>query len=362
MRRSCGDCVTRLPLPLLLLLGCNAAYAQSNVSMYGVLDAFMTRIRADGAPSVTRLDTSSLLASRIGVRGREDLGGGASANFTLEVGLNGDDGTAPDANRFANRQAWVGLAAPLGEIRLGRQNTPQFIMNGKYDAFTSGTQASGWNNLLGAPPRADNAVGLLTDVGGIKLQALLARGATGGAAPLDERAANRNTHLAAEYSKDDWYLGANWQAVRTLALNATVKRTTVGASYRVNGAWTVYGSAAAERRVDGGAAALIDTRIAQVSAQYRFHPQASLSVGWTGLRDRAAGAGHGDASQLGLMGRYFLSTRTTLYGTVSRLEQRGTRNSFFLSGAAVVSPGAQVRSPLPGGDISGMQAGILHTF
>ncbi|GAB2847143.1 porin [Pseudoduganella ginsengisoli] len=326
--------------------------------MYGVLDAFVTHIHADGAPPVTRLDTSSLLASRIGLRGREDLGGGTSANFTLEIGLNADDGTAPDANRFANRQAWIGLAGQLGEIRLGRQNTPQFIMNGKYDAFTSATQASGWNNLLGAPPRADNAIGLFSDIGGIKVQALLARGATGGAAPLDERAANRNTHLAAEYSRDDLYIGANWQAVRTLALNATAKRSTVGASYRLNGAWTVYGSAGAERRTDGA----LNTRIAQVSAQYRFHPQASVSVGWASLHDRVAGAGHGDASQLGVMGRYFLSTRTTLYGTLSRLEQQDLRNSFFLSGAAVVSPGAQVRSPLPGGDIRGMQAGILHTF
>ncbi|MRV75357.1 porin [Duganella sp. FT92W] len=342
----------------LLLLGCNAAYAQSNVAMYGVLDTFVTHIHADGLPSVTRLDTSSLLASRIGFRGREDLGGGASANFTLEIGLNGDDGTAPDANRFANRQAWVGLAGRVGEIRLGRQNTPQFVMNGKYDAFTSGTQASGWNNFLGAPPRADNAVGLFSEFHGVKVQALLARGATGGAAPLDERAANRNTHVAAEYAKDDVYLGANWQAVRTVALNATAKRTTVGASYRLNGAWTVYGSAGAERRTDGA----LNTRIAQVSAQYRFHPQASLSIGWAGLRDRVSGAGHGDASQLGLMGRYFLSTRTTLYGTLSRLAQQELRNSFFLSGAAVVSPGAQVRSPLPGGDIRGMQAGILHTF
>jgi predicted porin len=343
-------------------LGCHAAFAQSNVAMYGVLDTFVTRLHADGLPAVTRLDTSSLLASRIGFRGREDLGGGASANFTLEIGLNGDDGTAADSNRFANRQAWVGLAGRMGEIRLGRQNTPQFVMNGKYDAFTSATQASGWNNLLGAPPRADNAIGLFSDLGGVKVQALLARGATGGAPPLDERAANRNTHLAAEYTQGDWYLGANWQAVRTAALNATAKRTTVGTSYRVNGAWTVYGSAGAERRTDGAPATRIDTRIAQVSAQYRFHPQAALSIGWAGLRDRAAGAGHGDASQLGVMGRYFLSTRTTLYGTLSRLEQQGLRNSFFLGGAAVVSPGAQVRSPLPGGEIRGMQAGILHTF
>lgn len=78
------------------VFGCMPAHAQSNVTAYGVIDTLVTRIHADGLPATTRMDTSGLLASRIGFRGREDLGGGASANFALELGLNGDDGTGGD--------------------------------------------------------------------------------------------------------------------------------------------------------------------------------------------------------------------------------------------------------------------------
>jgi predicted porin len=348
-------------LPRLLLLGgiSTAACAQGGVTVFGVLDTFAARIEADGLPAAVRADASGLLASRVGLRGREDLGGGLSAHFMLEAGLNSDDGSQADGNRLFNRQAWVGVAGPLGELRLGRQNTPQFYMNGKFDAFTSGTQASGWNNLFGAPPRADNALGLFSpDLGGFRLQALLARGATGGAAPLEEAAASRNTHLAAEYARPGLYLGANWQAVRTAASGTLARRASAGGSWALSGAWTLYASAGRENRADGSQR----SRLLQVSAEYRFGAHAALGVGWAGLRDRLDGAGHGDARQLGVLYRYRLSPRTTLYGALARLAQDGRRNSFALLGAAVVAPAAQVRSPLPGGDIRGTQAGILHTF
>ncbi len=60
--------------------------------------------------------------------------------------------------------------------------------------------------------------------------------------------------------------------------------------------------------------------------------------------------------------RHVLSKRTSVYSALSHLSQDGQRNSFFLGGSAVVTPAAQVRSPLPGGDISGVQLGLLHSF
>jgi len=59
-----------------------------------------------------------LLASRIGVRGQEDLGDGYRASFVLEAGLDGDKGAQPDSNRLFNRQAWVGLSGAPRDGRL----------------------------------------------------------------------------------------------------------------------------------------------------------------------------------------------------------------------------------------------------
>ncbi|HJV02582.1 MAG TPA: porin [Burkholderiaceae bacterium] len=356
------DTILRANLKLLaaaLWGACHSALADTGVTAYGVIDTFATRIAADGLPAVTRIDASGLLASRLGLRGREDLGGGLRSSFVLEAGLNGDDGSGADGNRLFNRQAWVGLGGPLGELRLGRQNTPQFYMNGKFDAFTSATQASGWNNMYGAPPRIDNAVGYFSpDLGGLTLQVLAARGATGGAAPLAETAANRNLQLAAEYERPGLYLGANYQQVDNAALPYRARRASVGVSWTCTPRWTVFGAAGSERRSDGSQRSMLYS----LSVRWRADGPLALSFGWAGLRDRLAGAGHGDAAELGAQAQYRLTVRTSLYGALARLRQYDQRNNFALVGAAVVTPAAQIRSPVPGGAIDGVQLGVLHTF
>ena len=336
-----------------------AAHAQTQVTVFGVVDTFATRLHADGLAPVTRMDASGLLASRIGLRGQEDLGGGTRSGFLLEAGLDSDVGGQADSNRLFNRQAWVSLAGAPGELRLGRQNTPQFYMNGKFDAFTSATQASGWNNLFGAPPRLDNAVGYFSPSwNGVTVQALVGRGATGGAAPLAETAANQSTQLAAEAVGEGWYGGANYQLVKNASLPYSAQRFSMGGSRAVGQGWTVFAAAGRETRSDGSQ----HDQVYSLSVRYRTGGMSSVSVGWAGLRDQLGGAGHGNADQLGAMYLYILSTRTTLYGALARLNQQGQRNSIALVGAAVVAPSAQIRSPLPGGDIHGIQAGILHTF
>ncbi len=353
------DAGTRLRTAALCLAASGAAHAQDGVTTYGVLDMFATRIAADGVPAAVRLDSSGLLASRIGLRGTHALGGGLRTAFVIEIGLNQDDGSAPDANRLANRQAWVGLAGRFGEVRLGRQNTPQFYMNGKYDAFTSATQGSGWNNLFGAPPRVDNAIALISpSLGGVKLQALLARGASGGAAPAPETASNQNLHFAAEYEQGPLYLGANHELIKAASATLSIRRSSVGASYAMTPRWTMFGAAGREQRPDGS----LSTRLYSLSARWQWLPATSLAFGWAGLQDQRSGAGHGDASELSVMVRQVLSRRTSIYSALSRLSQDGQRNSFFPGGSAVVAPAAQIRSPLPGGQISGVQLGLLHSF
>ncbi|WP_332855016.1 porin [Duganella sp. S19_KUP01_CR8] len=335
------------------------AVGADQLTLFGVFDTFATRLHADGLAPVVRLDASGLLASRIGLRGREELGGGWRSNFLLEAGLDGDVGAQPDGNRLFNRQAWVSLAGAPGEVRLGRQNTPQFYMNGKFDAFTSATQASGWNNLFGAPPRLDNAIGYLSPSwGGWTVQALAGRGATGGAAPSAELAANQSTHLAVEAVGEGWYWGANYQLVKNASLPYSARRDSTGGSWDAGHGWTLFGAAGRETRSDASQ----HIQLYSLSLRYRGAGPYSVSVGWAGLRDHLSGAGHGNADQLGALYLYLLSTRTTLYGALARLNQQGRRNSFALVGAAVVAPAAQLRSPQPGGDLQGLQLGILHTF
>jgi len=70
---------------------------------------------------------SSVLPSRWGLRGSEDLGNGVHAIFELESGFAPNSGALQNGNRAFGRSAWVGLETPYGTIRAGRQINMTYI-------------------------------------------------------------------------------------------------------------------------------------------------------------------------------------------------------------------------------------------
>ncbi|WP_207002761.1 porin [Trinickia mobilis] len=352
------DIVIRIALAG-LLAGSGAVHAQSSATLYGVVDTFVTNIHPDGKPSVTRMDSSGLYASRWGVRGTEDLGGGNKTTFDLESGINSNDGTFADSNRAFNRQAWVGLANDkYGEIRFGRQNTPEFLMSGSFDAFFAATQASGWNNMSTATVRIDNAIGYFSPtVAGFKFSGLYAKGAVSGGTPLNQDFGNQNFHIALEYTHGPLYLGINHEEVRNESLPYTFRRTSAGGYYKLGEHWQFYLAANDDKTSDDS----VHTNVMSGSLAYSFSVASRLALGYAYMLDHVSGTGHGNASQIGVMYSYVLSKRTIIYTTYSRLSQRGTRNNLALNGAAVVEPSAHITSA-PGGTLSGVQLGIVHFF
>src|SRR4051812_13311158 len=76
------------------------AFAQSNVTLYGVVDLSLSRtstgsgvtlpggsVPGPASAKVSSLDAGVGYGSRIGFRGNEDLGGGLRGVFVLEMGL-----------------------------------------------------------------------------------------------------------------------------------------------------------------------------------------------------------------------------------------------------------------------------------
>jgi len=105
----------------------SAAFAQSNVTIYGILDAGIVSERGGAAGTVSKVTSGAASASRIGFKGTEDLGGGLSAIFKLETGAKIDDGTLDATNTIFNREAYVGLSSKTaGTLTLGRQYTPYY--------------------------------------------------------------------------------------------------------------------------------------------------------------------------------------------------------------------------------------------
>ncbi|MGC5829682.1 porin [Ralstonia pseudosolanacearum] len=103
------------------------AAAQSSVTLYGVVDTAFAYSSNQGGHSNTYMSQGNLLASKFGLSGTEDLGGGTQALFRLESGFNSATGAQAAAGYMFNRLAFVGLSdKTYGALTLGRQYTPYF--------------------------------------------------------------------------------------------------------------------------------------------------------------------------------------------------------------------------------------------
>ncbi len=104
----------------------NSALAQGSINLAGRVDVGPQYID-DGVNKVKRIDSGTYTASRLVLRGVEDLGDGLSAGFYLENRFNADTGAAQSATKFWNAGSQVYLASKTwGSITLGRQYVPMF--------------------------------------------------------------------------------------------------------------------------------------------------------------------------------------------------------------------------------------------
>jgi predicted porin len=105
-----------------------AAFAQSNVTLYGRLDLGYTYSKTDyrkfqGIENGNGLGGGG---NRVGVRGEEALGNGLKAVFEVEWEFAADKGEG----LITPRWAYAGLAGKFGQVRLGRIRTPGDVWTG----------------------------------------------------------------------------------------------------------------------------------------------------------------------------------------------------------------------------------------
>lgn len=150
------------------------AIAQSSVTLYGAVDAGITfdGDNITGGDERVGLDSGIQAGSRLGVRGTEDLGGGLSGIFALEMGLAADtgestqggsrlgaDGNPQRFNRTFGRQAYVGLESNWGRLTFGRQYTPYYLaLSGVADPFAGGLAGTAENLMWRSGTRMDNTI------------------------------------------------------------------------------------------------------------------------------------------------------------------------------------------------------------
>jgi predicted porin len=125
-----------------------AAWAQSGVAVYGLVDVAVVRESGGAAGSVTKVTSGVSTGSRLGFKGTEDLGNGMSALFLLESGFQADTGAMGQGGLLFGRQAYVGLQGGFGMVTLGRQYTPQYLAVAALDPFGSGYAGDSKNLMI----------------------------------------------------------------------------------------------------------------------------------------------------------------------------------------------------------------------
>jgi predicted porin len=255
-----------------------AAQAQSSVTVYGILDAGLsggsyttvagpvttTLVNQTQKTTANSFAASNEQTSRLGFKGNEDLGGGASAFFTIEMGIapmygnlsgssyknftgdvqNTSNGTG---SAIDNRQTFVGLKkSGIGQVALGRQYTPVFNSGaatnpGQYNNIvgdvvylgnSSVDTAGGMYYNTAFTNRADSALTFQSDkFAGFQVNALYAlqnsNSTANGVGVGGNVSTGGNTNwggwgLSADYSWNKLFVTAAYQSFKTVYTNAVL--------------------------------------------------------------------------------------------------------------------------------------------
>ncbi|MFM0165781.1 porin [Paraburkholderia sediminicola] len=359
----------------------SSAYAQSSVTLYGVVDAgllYQSTNAASFSPtaknlgSVLKYKDGGIYASFWGLKGTEDIGSGYAVNFKLQGVLDsgtGKFGLSDTAGVPAifNQWATVGVSSPFGTLNMGRQIVPMAFAMEETDVRSAqyfGSILTAWlgmNTAAGWPGTSTNGpIGALYDsnaivykspnFSGVSAELEYAPGGTAGSFQGGTRESavlkysNYGLNLAAAYYNGHdtnpgpttvptgvdnnrfWYLGAMY----------TIKGFSISTSYS-NGKNPAHGN-------------LVDLDLVSLGLGYRFAPDFQVTSGIYYLHDANNSANK--ATEFAIGAEYSLSKATTLYAQVGHVNNKGDMTMSIEYGAPVA----------PGMGTTAVDFGIRHKF
>ncbi|NTY41590.1 porin [Burkholderia diffusa] len=338
-----------------VVVGCMTAMlagtvqAQSNVTLYGVIDEGLNFTNNAGGARLYSLSSGDVEGSRWGLKGTEDLGGGTSAIFQIENGFNVNNGKLGPENQMFGRQAYVGLSnATSGTLTFGRQ----------YDSlvdFVAPLTANGnWAGAMFSHPYDnDNTDNTFRLNNAVKFASANYGGFTfGGVYAFSNSTAfsdNRAWSLGMQYTTGGLTIAGAWlnvdrpndgpigavanlgdagadgsftadkQRVLGAGINYAFGATTLGFvythTYLSRPSSTVFASLSPSPTLGSASALKFDNF--EVNAKYQFSPALYVGGMYTFTRatyDGTSGVSvHPKYHQFGLMADYNLSKRTDVY-------------------------------------------------
>lgn len=364
-------------------------FAQSGVTLYGILDEGFDYTNNVGGSKVYELQSGYAQGSRWGLKGSEDLGGSMKAVFQIESGFNVNNGKLGQGQLGFGRQAYVGISdSRLGTVTLGRQ----------YDSlvdYLAQTTANGnWAGYLFAHPydndntdntfRVNNTIKYTSaPVSGLQF------GGTYSFSNDTNFANNRQYSVGAQYTTGGLLLAAaylqannpsstaggainnggdeNFVAKRLRVYGAgltyTLGAATVGLSYTRTDVSQPLSSGYVGSITPAGGAALSALKFDnfEVNAKYQFTPALFAGAMYTYTKasfDATTGKLSPVYHSAGLMADYALSKRTDLYLQGAFQHAGGDKTGTVLDVAYV--PGADAVSSTSNQFV--LRAAIRHKF
>ncbi|MEJ6006380.1 porin [Paucibacter sp. AS339] len=350
----------------LLALASSTAWAQSSVTLYGIVDVGVRYTTNSGTTAGTKGSSLSQVIpggmsnSRLGVNVTEDMGGGLKAIANLEHRLNSDTG-AQTAGEFW-RQSWVGLESKdYGRLTLGRQYNVLFdVYTSTYSSFKYSPYIEIFRpeTVMAMGGRQSNMVKYLVEAGGFRAEAQVSAGE--GATP------DKSMGAMARYVMNEFALGAGFLEAKDTA-GRKVQGMTVGGAYTsgpmyLNLSW-------AQNKFDLGTnvlqaaytnnytvspnsalnAAGLDVKqrdMVTMGLTYQLSPQLNLGLqGWYAEQTHHVLGGKSKAGFAAAVADYALSKRTDVYAELDYTK---------LGGAVSFSNTAK--------DRVGVSSGIRHRF
>ena len=350
-------------------------FAQSNVSIYGVVDQALTSQNQTNGGRVFSLKSSGYTTERLGFKGSEDMGNGMKANFVLEMGMNSNNGNLDNNNGGTNgtnpslfqRLSTLGLSgADWGSVNFGRQYTPAFInVQAPNDLFRVAGVGSIYSLTNVGITRASNSIRYdSVNMNGFTFASLYGLGDTSVAGPYpagvgypSTGAANapknlgRQAGLAVNYNNGPLMLGLGYNQLFLIAPIAgnydSQKTTALTGSYNfkvvaINAGWQ-------ENKVDNSVS---DRTVWNVGATMPVFGADSVKLSYSDRHDKINANSDSKLTALGYV--HPMSKRTTLYGTYAHMANDSKINQGFLfgyTGALAAGTGA-----------NGFQVGLSHFF
>ena len=335
MKKTLTTTLSALGTLAILSSGSACAQGAGNVTVYGLFDAAVRHASNASAnrDSLKSMEDGIFTGSRLGFRGREELGGGLTALFTLESGFDPGTGTSLQGTaaadygqvaanpRFWGREIHVGLRAGWGGVTLGRQYTVAHSIAARFQPL--GNPNSTAHSLFSSHhiARQDNVVRLDSKVAGVDLTATYTLG--------EQVASSANSAWAvgASYTAGALSLGGYVQQMKSLAGTETRKIIGAGGNIKFNNTFALFGGAMQRTTAVSPQENLAFT----LGANIELSPSVTLSLAHFDDQQSGSAALDGSRTVSWATVSYRFSRRTDVYAVIdtNRVLAGYTRPAFM---------------------------------